>query len=38
METVVTVSTDEHFAVTRRLFGAYQRAVTEFASDAEICA
>ncbi len=38
MESIVIASTDEHFASTRRLFGAYQRAVAEFASDAEICA
>ena len=38
MELVVTASTDEHFTITRRLFGAYQRAMAEFASDAEICA
>ncbi len=38
MESVVLASTDEHYATTRRLFGAYQRAVAEFASDAEICA
>ncbi len=38
MGPVVVVSTNEHYAITRRLFGAYQRAVAEFASEAEICA
>lgn len=38
MDSVLVASTGEHFAVARRLFGAYQRAVAEFASDAEICA
>ena len=38
MESIVAALTDEHYAVTRRLFGAYQRAVEEFASDTEICA
>ena len=38
MESVVIAATDLHFAISRRLFGAYQRAVAEFASDAEICA
>ncbi len=38
MESVVFASTDDHFAFTRRLFGAYKRAVAEFASEAEICA
>ncbi len=38
MESVVTASTDQHYAITRRLFGAYQRAVEKFASDTEICA
>ena len=38
MESVVIASTNEHYAIVRRMFGAYQRAVAEFASDAEICA
>ncbi len=38
MESVVNVTSDQHYALVRRLFGAYQRAVAEFASDAEICA
>ena len=38
MESIVLASTDQHYAIARRLFGAYQRTVEEFASDAEICA
>ncbi len=38
MESIVLASTDEQFASSRRLIEAYQQAVAEFASDAEICA
>jgi hypothetical protein len=32
------VSKAEHYLAVRRLFGAYRRAVEEFASAAEVCA
>jgi hypothetical protein len=38
MTTIEHVSTGAQYASTRRLFGAYRRAVESFASDAEICA
>jgi hypothetical protein len=38
MEPIIsTVLTDAQFAAVRRLFGAYQRDVATFASEAEVC-
>lgn len=38
MELIAAATTPTDFGTTRRLFGAYQRAVAQFASDSEICA
>jgi hypothetical protein len=38
MESIGFASSDADYAVLRRLFGAYQRSVEEFASGTEICA
>jgi len=34
---IVAASTDAHFAATRRLFGAYRRAVEGLALAADVC-
>jgi len=38
VETITIVSSPHELAAVRRLFGAYRRAVEEFASAADICA